>query len=121
VSTPWQAFVVMAVGAVLFCISLIVYLNHEMLREILGDRPQPGGKVDTTDPTTISMDAVRAAFISLGIDYEHVTYVAVDRMSRSITVTRLRVDEEGRPFKAGDGVATVTTVIGIDYQEVEET
>jgi hypothetical protein len=109
----------MAVGAVLFCISLIVYLNHEMLWEILGDRPQPGGKVDTTDPTIISTGAVRAALASLGIDYQDVTNIWMDW--RSITVTRLRRDEQGRPFAAGDDAATVTTVIGIDYKNVEET
>jgi hypothetical protein len=109
----------MAVGAALFLVILIVYLNHEMLREILGDRPQPGGQVDTTDPTIVSTGAVRAALTSLGIDYQDVTDMWMDW--RSITVTRLRRDEEGRPFAAGGDVATVTTVIGIDYKDVEET
>lgn len=64
------------------------------------------------DPIAVQYDTVTSALEFLGI-FDHDNIVGVQIARCSITVERLRRDEDNRAIRAGDKAATTTTVIAI--------
>lgn len=66
------------------------------------------------DPTTVTIAQVRDALAVLGIVDDFDLVVSVTINSRKISVVRQRLNENGRPFLAGDDEVAINAVtIGV--------
>lgn len=70
----------------------------------------------TGDPLNVTAAHLRAAYDALGLDParfdQTVSFVCEPG---KLTVVRMRVDADGDGMLAGDGAATETVTIGVDY------
>lgn len=62
-------------------------------------------------PKVIDRDALRAALQGLGVDIDRLRHVSCDAYSARLTY--LALNEQGKPFAVGNGIAEVTYEVPI--------